>query len=70
MNIGVMTIAATIGAGGRVSNYLHDQFQVGATIDLFPPSGAGSASGPSNVADREEEDSMQQVLNAHISSEL
>lgn len=26
-------------AGGRVSSYLHDQFQVGATIDLFPPSG-------------------------------
>ena len=26
-------------AGGRVSNYLHDQVPVGATIDLFPPSG-------------------------------
>ncbi|PHN31459.1 NO-inducible flavohemoprotein [Pseudomonas sp. ICMP 460] len=25
--------------GGRVSNYLHDQVPVGATIDLFPPSG-------------------------------
>ncbi|MGY2290695.1 NO-inducible flavohemoprotein [Pseudomonas sp. SDO528_S397] len=26
-------------AGGRVSNFLHDQFPVGATLDLFPPSG-------------------------------
>lgn len=26
-------------AGGRASNYLHDQFQVGASIQLFPPSG-------------------------------
>lgn len=26
-------------AGGRASNYLHDQFQVGARIQLFPPSG-------------------------------
>lgn len=26
-------------AGGQVSNYLHDQLQVGATLDLFPPSG-------------------------------
>ncbi len=25
--------------GGGVSNYLHDQVHVGATIDLFPPSG-------------------------------
>ncbi|WP_347901921.1 NO-inducible flavohemoprotein [Pseudomonas purpurea] len=25
--------------GGRASNYLHDQFQVGASIMLFPPSG-------------------------------
>ena len=26
-------------AGGRASNYLHDQFQVGAHIELFPPAG-------------------------------
>ncbi|ELQ10034.1 bifunctional nitric oxide dioxygenase/dihydropteridine reductase 2 [Pseudomonas fluorescens BRIP34879] len=26
-------------AGGRVSGYLHDQLQVDATIDLFPPAG-------------------------------
>ncbi len=26
-------------AGGRASNYLHDQFQVGASIQLFPPAG-------------------------------
>ncbi|WP_095168918.1 NO-inducible flavohemoprotein [Pseudomonas sp. Irchel 3H3] len=26
-------------AGGRASNYLHDQFQVGARIELFPPAG-------------------------------
>ncbi|VVN71797.1 NO-inducible flavohemoprotein [Pseudomonas fluorescens] len=26
-------------AGGRASNYLHDQFQVGASIMLFPPAG-------------------------------
>ncbi|MBJ2346837.1 MULTISPECIES: NO-inducible flavohemoprotein [Pseudomonas] len=26
-------------AGGRVSNYLHDEFQVGSSIQLFPPSG-------------------------------
>ncbi|WP_231423447.1 NO-inducible flavohemoprotein [Pseudomonas sp. Leaf59] len=26
-------------AGGRVSSYLHNQLQVGATIELFPPSG-------------------------------
>jgi nitric oxide dioxygenase len=26
-------------AGGRVSNYLHHQFQIGSSIQLFPPSG-------------------------------
>jgi nitric oxide dioxygenase len=26
-------------SGGKVSNYLHDKLQEGATIDLFPPSG-------------------------------
>jgi nitric oxide dioxygenase len=26
-------------AGGRASNYLHDHFQVGAHIELFPPAG-------------------------------
>lgn len=26
-------------AGGKVSNYLHDQLQVGASLELFPPAG-------------------------------
>jgi nitric oxide dioxygenase len=26
-------------AGGKVSNYLHDQLQVGDTLQLFPPAG-------------------------------
>ena len=36
---GVYCISVKREAGGRVSNYLHDQVPVGATIDLFPPSG-------------------------------
>jgi ferredoxin-NADP reductase len=26
-------------AGGKVSNHLHDQLHVGASIELFPPAG-------------------------------
>lgn len=38
-NAGQYRISVKREAGGRVSNFLHDQFQVGAGIDLFPPSG-------------------------------
>lgn len=37
---GLYRISVKREAGGRVSNYLHDQLHVGATIDLFPPSGS------------------------------
>jgi len=36
---GLYRISVKREVGGRVSNYLHDQMHVGATIDLFPPSG-------------------------------
>ena len=36
---GLYRISVKREAGGRVSNYMHDQLHVGATIDLFPPSG-------------------------------
>ncbi len=38
-NKGQYRISVKREAGGRVSNYLHDQLHVGASIQLFPPSG-------------------------------
>ncbi|PVZ58274.1 NO-inducible flavohemoprotein [Pseudomonas sp. B1(2018)] len=38
-NKGQYRISVKREAGGRASNYLHDQMHVGASIQLFPPSG-------------------------------
>ncbi|AMB86885.1 nitric oxide dioxygenase [Pseudomonas agarici] len=37
--VGQYRISVKREAGGRASNYLHDQLAVGQTLDLFPPSG-------------------------------
>ncbi|MDE1166477.1 MAG: NO-inducible flavohemoprotein [Pseudomonas sp.] len=38
-NAGQYRISVKREAGGKASNFLHDRFQVGDTLELFPPSG-------------------------------